>query len=423
MDKTLFSAKQIEFIVNCHHKFNLAHGSVRCGKTFATLFAFLKLICECPGEQIALIGYSISTIYQNVVSLIFTSPIFSIFKPYCTWSKHEKRLTVGNKVVTCFGAGDEGALGTIQGITMDLCYCDEMTLYPDNVLDMIKTRLSPDHAKMIGSMNPKHPEHKVKKWIDFAKTDDNYYALHFTLDDNPYISQNYKDDLKKTLSGVFLKRNYFGLWCVAEGAVFDFFDRDMHVVKPHQLPCAEYFIAGIDFGTKNPTSCILLGVTTGESTQSGAKMWVEDEYYWDPSVTGRQKTISELANDIQAFLYDYGVKSIYIDPSAAAMKEEFRRKRMHMVDANNKVFEGIQIMTSKMAKGDLLISDKCFNLIAEIEGYVWDEKKAQKLGIDAPIKNKDHAIDAMRYAVATHRIPKYTAKEPFYPNEPRRFWP
>jgi hypothetical protein len=38
---------------------------------------------------------------------------------------------------------------------------------------------------------------------------------------------------------------------------------------------------------------------------------------------------------------------------------------------------------------------------------VWDEKQAEK-GYDEPMKKDDHAVDALRYAVNTHKIPTLT---------------
>lgn len=405
MTTDLFSPKQVEFIVYSNAKINLAHGSVRSGKTVCTLFRFLKAVIQCPGESIAIMGYSLGTIYKNVITLLFSSKELKAFSTICTWSKGNKELIVGNKRVTCIGAGDEGALGQIQGITLDLCYCDEMTLYPENVIDMIKTRLSNDHSQLFASMNPKQPSHKIKQWIDLAEEgDENYYSLHFTLDDNPYVSDGYKMDLKKTLSGLFYKRNYLGMWCLAEGAIFDFFDKDIHVVRKAE-EAQEYWVAGIDYGTSNPFACVLVGVKTGKYNQTGPKMWVEREYYWDPSdkAQGRQKTNFELLKDLQKFLEPYAIRGVYIDPSAAGFKEEMRRAHLKPIDANNDVNYGIEMMTTKMYSGDLLIYSRCTNLIREIEGYVWDRKKSEK-GEDAPKKHNDHAVDALRYVVATHKI-------------------
>lgn len=400
------SPKQIEFIVNSTKHWNLAHGSVRSGKTVGTLFRFMQAADQCPDSQIFMVGHSSETIFQNAIRLLLESEQLSIFRPFCTWYAGKRQLKFRDKTISTLGAKDEGAIGQFQGKTMSLVYCDEMTLYPESIVDMIDTRLSNPWSMGFASMNPSFPSHKIKQWIDYAEAgDSNYYSLHFTLDDNPYVDESYKDRIKNSLSGLFYKRNYLGLWCLAEGAVFDFFDKNIHVVKKPPRS-AEYWIAGIDYGVSNAFACLLVGVSTGMYTQTGKCLWVEKEYYWDSRKTGRQKTNSEFANDVQEFLEPYAVKGIYIDPSAASMKLELQRRGIHVIPANNDVYNGIQIMTSEMAKGNLYVCKECINLIKEIEGYVWDTKKSEK-GEDEPVKKADHATDALRYVLASHKVTTY----------------
>jgi len=364
----------------------------------------------CKGNAIYIFGYSQGTIYRNVICPILYGDELSMFRQYASWSPGNKTLFIGDKKIECIGAGDEGALGVIQGLTADLAYCDEMTLYPDNVIDMIITRFSNPGSQLVASMNPRQPDHKLKKLIDLgASGNPLYYAMHFKITDNTFLTDSYVENLKNTLSGLFFRRNYLGEWCMAEGAIFDFFDKNYHVTK--RGCCAEYYIAGIDVGSVNPTACVLLAVNSGKSTQTGPKMWVVKEYYWDPGVTKRQKTNGELAIDIENFLRDYPVKQLYIDPSAAAFKLELRRRGIPCCDADNDVLEGIRVTTTMMQKGVLEISPDCKNLIREIEGYVWDTRKA-RLGEDAPLKVNDHAVDAMRYACMTHKISTYQAPMP-----------
>lgn len=398
------SPKQLEFIINSKAKWCLAHGSVRTGKTVGTTFAFMHKVDRCTDSKIYIVGHTFDTAYRNVVRLLLESSELAIFRPFCSWSG--KKLLYKDKVISVLGAKDEGAIGNFQGLTMSLCYCDEMTLYPESIIDMIDTRLSEPWSQGFAAMNPSYPSHKLKSWIDQAEAGNpDYYALHYTLEDNPYLEQSYKDRLKNSLTGIFYKRNYLGLWCLAEGSIFDFFDPKIHVV-PKPPRAAEYWIAAIDYGAVNPFACLLIGVSTGRYTQEGKKLWVEKEYYWDPVKRERQKTNSEFADDVQAFLADYDVKNVYIDPSAAAFKVEMRKRGIHMVDANNEVLDGITMMTSEMKRGTIVICDECKNLIREIESYVWDQKQALK-GYDEPLKKDDHAVDALRYAIATHHVSTY----------------
>lgn len=400
------SKKQLEFILNSTARWNFAHGAVSTGKTICTLFRFMQAVLQCPDSEIAMIGKTSKTIFYNVINLLFESKELCMFRPYCTWSPSAWELKVGDKTVTTYGAKDAGSVGLIQGRSLSLAYCDEMTLYHESFIYMLDTRLRKPHSMGFGAMNPAHPDHMVKKWIDAGIAGDkNYYSLHFTLDDNPYVDDNYKKRIASSLSGLFYKRNYLGLWCLAEGAIFDFFDRKIHVTN--RPPAAsDYWIAGIDYGTSNPFACLLIGVSTGQYTQTGKKLWVEKEYYWDPQKMGRQKVNSEFARDVKAFLEPYGVKAIYIDPSAEAFQLELRRNGLHAVHANNDVQNGIAIMTSEMLDGNLMICSECKNTIREIETYVWDNRKSEK-GFDEPLKKDDHSTDALRYALASHKVSIY----------------
>lgn len=405
MEKPL-SDKQLEFIINSTAHWNLAHGSVRSGKTVGTLIRFMHAVDVCPDSQIFMAGHSSDTIFHNAIRLILESEQLAAFRPFCTWYSGKRQLKFKNKSIQTLGAKDEGAIGQFQGKTFSLFYGDEMTLFPESIVDMIDTRLSNPHSMGFASMNPAHPGHKIKEWIDKAEAGDpNYYSLHFTLDDNPYVAESYKQRIRDSLSGLFYKRNYLGLWCLAEGAIFDFFDKKIHVVNRPPV-AAEYWVAGIDYGVSNAFACVLIGINTGMANQTGKRMWVEKEYYWDCKKTGRQKINSEFADDIQEFLEPYAVRNIYIDPSALSMKLELQRRGMHVVEANNDVYNGIQMMCTEMGKGNLTVCQDCPNLIKEIESYVWDSKKSAQ-GDDCPIKKADHAVDALRYVIASHKVAVY----------------
>lgn len=402
----ILSKKQLEFLIKANAKWNIAHGSVRTGKTVGTLWWFLHEADKCPDSQIYMIGHTSETLYDNVIKLIFESPQFAIFEPFCSWSSGNRVLTYKDKTIKILGAKDEGAVRAIRGKTMSLLYCDEITLYPLSIIEILDQRLSCPWSKAICTCNPTYPDHTIKQWVDKAiNGDPNYFQMHWTLEDNPYVPQDYKDRLASNKNGIFYKRDYLGLWCLAEGSIFDFFDPKIHVVE-RPPEAADYYIAGIDFGMSNATACILIGVYTGIRDQRGKKLWAEDEYYWDSKIQGKQKTVSEQADDIYEFLEPYGVRNIYIDPNAAVLRLELRKKGLHVIDADNDVFNGIQKMTNEMADGNFLVCKKCKNLIREIQTYVWDEKQS-KQGKDAPLKKVDHILDATRYSLFTHKVTQY----------------
>lgn len=394
--------KQLEFILNSNAHWNLAHGAVRSGKTIATLFRFLLAANEIDDPEIWIVGHTSETVFHNIIRLIFEREEFKLFKPFCSWEKGKRNLHFKNKIISTLGAKDAGAIGQFQGKTFALVLCDEITLYPPQIIDMIDTRLSKPNSKGFATMNPTYPSHKVKQWIDKADAGDpKYYALHYQLADNPYISQDYIDRLRNSLSGVFYKRNFLGLWCLAEGAIFDFFDREIYVLK-RPPRAAEYWVVGIDYGINNNFACVLIGVSTGRYGQLGPMMWAEKEYVWDSHMQQRQKTNSELANDVEKFLQNYSVMGVYLDPSAASFRLELQRKGIPIFDTNNDVLDGIASVADQLKAGSLYICEDCPTLISEMEGYTWDSKAAEK-GEDRPVKKNDHCIDALRYPIHTHK--------------------
>jgi hypothetical protein len=112
---------------------------------------------------------SSDTIFQNAIRLLLESPQLAIFRPFCKWHRGKRVPKFFDKSIKTMGAKDEGAIGQFQGKTMSLVYCDEMTLYPNSIIDMIDTRLSNPHSMGFASMNPSHPDHQLKKWIDKAE--------------------------------------------------------------------------------------------------------------------------------------------------------------------------------------------------------------------------------------------------------------
>jgi PBSX family phage terminase large subunit len=401
-NKPAFSPKQWQFIKESTAKFNLAHGSVRSGKTVCSIFRFLQAVEMCKGTDIWITGYSQGTIFRNIISQIINTnnKQLGFLSGYCKWFEGKKELVFMGKTIKCYGVSDQGSVGVLLGGTCDLCLSDEMTLYPQNVLEMLVTRLSNYGSTLFGTMNPSHPGHKCHELIELAeKGDPNYYSLHFVVEDNPFLPPDYTEMLKKTLTGVFYRRYYLGEWCLAEGAIFEFLDKKLHVVR-RPPRSADFYIAGIDYGASNPFACVLLGYSSGRFQETGPTLWVEKEYYWNPKATNQQKTNAEFARDLDRFFDGYAIRGIYIDPSAASFKVEMNRLGYRTIDAVNDVYDGIMHLTSLIKEGSLVIHEDCKNLIREMESYCWDPKKTEK-GEDEPIKVNDHAIDAMRYACYT----------------------
>ena len=116
-------------------------------------------------------------------------------------------------------------------------------------------------------------------------------------------------------------------------------------------------------------------------------------------------TVSALVDGLDGMLNGIMPKRIIIDPSAAALKAELRKRGYHMQDANNDVLNGISDVCTLLEKGELAVMENCKNTIQEFGLYLWDSNAADN-GIDAPLKENDHCMDAVRYFVKTMYLVK-----------------
>ena len=397
-----FSDKQLDFFKNANSRLNFAVGSVRSGKTYITILKFLKHVREIDYHDFILSGKTEGTITRNIVS-----PLKILLGKEVRHIKGQSpRLELWNKTIHIISANDHSAEGKLRGMTAAGAYIDEVTLLPENFYNMLLSRLSVTGSKLYGATNPDSPYHWFKaKFLDREK-DLDLKQWHFDLNDNPSLSQEYKDNLKREYTGLWYKRFIDGDWVLAEGAIFDFFDEAYHTIewKPSD---ATYYIAGIDYGTTNPCVFVLVGV----NRSSYPNMWVEKEYYWDSRKQNKQKTDYDYARDFMDFIKGYRVDVAYLDPSAASFQVELGRAGFDRVShADNDVISGIRFVTQLFNNGTVKILKHCRNLISEMGTYVWDEKAAMR-GEDKPKKENDHAIDAMRYALFTHFFKEDLAEE------------
>jgi PBSX family phage terminase large subunit len=385
-----FSRKQLEVIATSNARINVLDGPVRSGKTMASIIRWIKYLQDAPPGDLLMSGKTKHTIRRNVLQ-----DFFEII------GRNNYRFNSTDGIIECFGrrihvvgANDERAEEKIRGMTIAGWYDDETTLKPESFFKQALARMSVEGAKAFLTTNPDSPYH----WLntDYLENEELIASgilkrFRFTFDDNLALSDEYKESLKKLYSGLWYKRMILGLWVMAEGAVYDMFSDEVHVVD--QLPDRfERYFVGVDFGTSNATVFLLIG-------QIGNAFYVIKEYYYDSREKGRQKSTPEYSSDFKEFISGVSVSRIFIDPSAAPLIVQLRRDGIHNIrQADNDVTDGIAAVASALSTNRLFVHRSCKNTIKEFMSYVWDEK-AQKRGEDKPLKQFDHAMDALRYPI------------------------
>lgn len=388
---------------NAKKRLNIWEGSVRSGKTHISIWTWIKFIGNAPPGDLIMTGKTNGSLYRNIIK-----PMKNFLGDDMNYvSRHDSRLVeLWDREIFCFGANDESAEGKIRGMTVAGAYGDEITLWPQSYFKMMLSRMSIAAAKFFGSTNPDNPQHWFKTDILNRRLELDCAIFKFLIDDNKFLPPEFIEALKKEYVGLWYRRFILGEWCVAEGAIYDFFDELLHCSYRH--PKAQYHIASIDYGTGNPTSVGLYGI----HKLAKPRIWRERGYFWDSKKEGRQKTDSEYSADLKKFLNYDGLdgtrptiipRKILVDPSAASFKLQLKKDGFHGVtDADNSVIDGIRTQARMLKNGDYVIIKNESNqpCIDEYYAYIWDVNAAKR-GEDKPQKTGDHTKDEERYVLQT----------------------
>ena len=383
----------------------IADGSIRSGKTVSMALSFVIWAMETFEEQnFAMCGKTIGS-FRRIVLLVLKLMLASRgykLKDHRADNYIEIRFKGKTNYFYIFGGKDERSQDLIQGITLAGLLCDEVALMPESFVNQATGRCSVDGSKFWFNCNPEGPYHWFKTgWIDRAKEKRLLY-LHFTMNDNLSLSERIRERYASLYSGVFYKRYILGLWVVAEGIIYDMFSEAKHIVEKMTVPPkTDFFYVSCDYGTQNATVFLLW--------QQGidGKWYCIDEYYYSGRDEAAQKTDNAYADDLERFINGRNIKTVVVDPSAASFIAVLRERGIKVKKAKNDVLGGIRFTATQLNIGNLLFLSKCENTIKEFSSYIWDSKACER-GEDKPIKQHDHAMDAVRYFMFT--IVKTTTK-------------
>lgn len=395
-------------ILDSDARFNIWGGPVRSGKTVHSMIRWLTFCMTAPKGDLWMIGKTSGSLERNILAPLkeFTDGAFD-------YSLSQSKAWLGNREIYTIGASNKEAEGRIRGSTAAGFYGDELTLWPANVFKQCGMRMSVRGAAFFGTTNPDGPFHWLKTdYIDKRRSlanpgglDLNYFT--WPIEANTTLDPQYVRALYQEYTGLWFKRFILGQWVAAEGAVYDFWDEEKHVISRH--PDASYHYGAVDYGTSNATAAGLFGVDTLPALVDAGgrrltpRVWLERAYYYSGRDTGRQKTDGEYADDLLAF---YGsptaIRHIYVDPSAASFKAELRQRGFTVLDANNDVLNGIRRQAGMLHSGEYRVMNDPTNapVIREYSAYLWDEKASAR-GEDKPLKQHDHGKDMERYALLT----------------------
>lgn len=387
----VLSPKQNEYIRNANRRWNLKVGAVRSGKSYVDVnYMIPARLRQGHGKSglNLILGVSRETIERDVLQ-----PMREMYTDRLVGTINSRNIAnICGEDVYCLGAEKVSQVAKVQGMSVKYCYGDEIAKWNKDIFTMLQSRLDKSYSVFDGSCNPESPGHWLKQFID--REDIDSYIQKYTIFDNPFLPQEFVENLCKEYEGtVYYGRYIKGEWTLAEGLIYPMYEDAF--AEPPECRASEYCLS-VDYGTQNAFAALVWGKYD--------KTWYAvKEYYYSGRDTGIQKTDEEYAEALDKFVSPYtdGRLETIIDPSAASFITLLQKRNGYRVrHADNAVADGIRESASALKRGIVKISPECINWKKEAQGYVWDEKSAE----DKPVKEADHLMDAMRYFIKTKHI-------------------
>lgn len=249
-----------------------------------------------------------------------------------------------------------------------------------------------------------------------------------TYDNAQNISDDYIQTLQNVYTGKMRDRYLLGKWVAFEGAVYDEFDENIHVVptdfiKQHIRALRDQgytfsAVEGYDFGIASP-SCYLHGLVDDNGI-----LYITDGFYEaNLGIEEQAARIHAIRREAQQYAGLVRYDAIQADPaifrrttmgrysSVPTVAAQFDAEGLEMARGNNDIMNGILRVKARLrpqttllnpfthdyGMPQLIIASHLRFVCEEFNTYRWKSQGASEVRIDTPVDKDDHAMDAIKY--------------------------
>ncbi len=364
-------------------------GPAETGKTFGGLHKLDALMWKYPGCQAAIVRKFASTLPGTVCQTF--AKVANLQAIRVLGGTTPERYIYPNGSQIWIGGMDNPS--KVLGGERDFIYTNQTEEFNLDDWETLITRATgraahSPYSQVMGDCNPAGGQH----WIRYRQSLTRLVSVHR---DNPTLydaAGNLTERGKvtmarlETLSGVRRKRLLEGEWATAEGAVYDAFSSQIHVRPRPDQELGRWYLA-MDEGYTNPAVILLVGV------DSDGRQHIAREFYKRGIL---QKDVVLAA---ATWCREKGAMLVAVDAAAAGLVADLVDLGLPAAAFKGRVLDGIALVQALLkVQGDgrprLTVDPSCVNTVNEFESYVW------KAGKDEPVKEHDHALDALRYLQA-----------------------
>lgn len=287
----------------------------------------------------------------------------------------------------------------LEGGQFDCAWLDEGGQMSMSAWVAVQGRLGQRQGKCLITTTP-----YTLNWLyhDFYKRalrgDRTYYIRQWASDTNPAYPKEEVERARGSMSPQRFAMRYQGKLVQMEGLVYPDFASCM---VDDLLPPSGRNVGGIDFGFNNPL-CALAGVQYVDAEgKDMLHVWYERyKRLQTTAVHSNALPYKPPSMEVQEGMDTDEVEPIcwWADPSRPESIQELKMGGHWVRGAKNDVLVGIDAVNERIYTGRLKISVACKALVAEAEQYHYPEKDERIVG-EQPVKEMDHAMDALRYMV------------------------
>lgn len=302
------------------------------------------------------------------------------------WNATDRVFTFANGTIIEFFSADSP--GKVHGPSRDILFINEgqnIRWETANQL-MIRTR-----EFVIVDYNPTH-----EFWAHTElATDPRFRTIVSTYKDNPFLTEAQIADIEKGKKNAAWWRVYgLGLTGQLEGVIYTFEQIER---MPDDVGLVR--IGGLDYGFTNSKTA---GVEVLADIRRKA-LYVDEMFY------GSGMHNFDIIAALNAHGFPKGGPRLYADCAEPKANSEIKLAGFNVWPSDKG--KEITFQISWMQGWDLYVTKTSTNVIKELRNYIWDtDRDGNRL--NQPIKEYDHAMDAMRYAafgqLADFRPPRHT---------------
>ncbi len=404
-----YTQKQKEYIAKANHRWNIKSGAVRSGKSYVDVTAIIPMrIRERIGKDglVLIIGVSKETIERNVLQ-----PMREKYGKDIVGTINNRNIAVVcGEPVYCLGAEKVSQVAKIQGSSAKYVYGDEVAKWNKDVFNMLKSRLDKPYSCFDGALNPEHPTHWLKEFID---SDADIYLQEYTIFDNSFLSKSFVENLCKEYEGtIYYDRLILGKWVRAEGAIYrKFADNPKKyyceiVNKYTDSPYKQFLTSqlnditiGVDFG----------GNGSGHSFVATANV---DDYKYLVALKSERHFGDYDSNDIDRLVLEFAqsvfdlygdVYKVYYDNAETVLgrglKRAFEKKFPDVIVRGAKkdiINDRIHCTNRLIGANRFYYTDGCDTLKTALSEAVWNSKEQKDERLDDGTSDID-SLDGFEY--------------------------